>query len=116
MIQAQNRPKNPVEVTPNPEKIKTTPRFSLSVNLLRKGAWLVKLSCTLTHLPSGQWWARHTSADLGTVDVSSPFREAALTKLRNELQHRVELCPCSGAWGVVVELSVGESSSKKLAE
>ena len=66
----------------------------------------MKLTCTLSHLPNGKWLARHTGASTGQVEVTAPTREEALTKLRDELQYRVELCPCSGASGDAVELQV----------
>ena len=66
--------------------------------------------CTLTHLRSGVWLARHSSAALGTVEVSAGSREEALTKLQNELQYRIELCPCSGVSGDRVQVQVTEES------
>ena len=41
----------------------------------------------------------------------SPSREEALTKMRNELQYRLELCPCSGESVGTVELQVSEDFS-----
>ena len=67
-----------------------------------------KLTCTLSHLASGKWLARHTGSSVGQVEVTAPTREEALTKMRNELQYRIEWCPCSGAWGDTVELQVEE--------
>jgi hypothetical protein len=46
------------------------------------------------------------------VEVTAPTREEALTKMRNELQYRIELCPCSGAWGDTVELQVREEEAR----
>jgi hypothetical protein len=57
---------------------------------------------------NGAWLVQHSSPALGTVEVSAASREDALTKLRNELQYRIELCPCSGASGDTVELQVWE--------
>ena len=68
----------------------------------------MKLPCTITRLPDGRWQARHAGASLGTVEVSAPSRDEALTKMRNELQYRIELCPCSGVSGDTVELHVKE--------
>jgi len=48
----------------------------------------------------------HSSTTLGTVEVSAQSREEALTKMRNELQYRIELCPCSGASADTVVLEV----------
>jgi hypothetical protein len=68
----------------------------------------MKASCTLTHLPTGAWLVHHSSPALGTVEVSASGREDALTKMRKELQYRIELCPCSGVSGDTVELQVKE--------
>jgi hypothetical protein len=43
---------------------------------------------------NGTWLVRHSSSSLGTVEVSAASREEALTKMRDELQYRIELCPC----------------------
>jgi hypothetical protein len=67
-------------------------------------------SCKLTQLKNGTWLVRHSSAVLGTVEVSANAREEALTKMRNELQYRAELCPCSGVSGDTVVLQVTEES------
>jgi hypothetical protein len=58
----------------------------------------------------GTWLVRHSSSILGTVAVSGPSREAALTKMRDELQYRSEWCPCSGASADTVELQISEES------
>ena len=47
---------------------------------------------------------------VGTVQISGPSREVALTKMRDELQYRSEWCPCSGASADTVELQVSEES------
>ena len=60
---------------------------------------------------NGTWLVRHSSSILGTVEVSAFSREEALTDMRNELQYRSELCPCSGASPDTVELQVSEESS-----
>jgi hypothetical protein len=59
---------------------------------------------------NGTWLVRHTSSALGRVEVCGSTREEALTKMRNELQYRIELCPCSGVSGDTVELRVCEDS------
>jgi hypothetical protein len=56
----------------------------------------------------GAWLVRHSSSILGTVQISGPSREEALTKMRNELQYRSEWCPCSGASADPVELQVSD--------
>ena len=69
----------------------------------------MKLPCTITRLPNDRWQARHAGANLGTVEVSGSSRDEALTKMRNELQYRIEWCPCSGVSGDTVELQVEEA-------
>jgi hypothetical protein len=66
----------------------------------------MKYTCTLTHLPNGQWLACHTGSKLGPVEVTAASRDEVQDKLRNELQYRVELCPCSGVSGETVVLQV----------
>ena len=66
----------------------------------------MKYACTLIHLPNNQWSARHSSATFGAVEVTAATRDAAQEKLQNELQYRIELCPCSGVSGEKVELQV----------
>jgi hypothetical protein len=68
----------------------------------------MKLICTVSRLASGKWLARHTGSSTGQVEVTAPTREEALTKMRDELQYRIEWCPCSGASGDTVELQVRE--------
>ena len=66
----------------------------------------MKLTCTVSHLANGKWLARHTGSSTGQVEVTASNRDEALTKLRDELQYRIELCPCSGVSGPTVELQV----------
>jgi hypothetical protein len=40
------------------------------------------------------------------VEVSAKVRDEALTKMRDELQYRIELCPCSAVSGDTVLLEV----------
>ena len=72
----------------------------------------MKFSCTLSHLANGNWLARHTGSTLGNVEVTALTREEALTKMRDELQYRIEWCPCSGASGDTVELQVREEGGR----
>ncbi len=72
----------------------------------------MKLTCTVSRLASGKWLARHTGSSTGQVEVTAPTREEAVTKLRNELQFRIELCPCSGVSGPTVELQVREEGGR----
>ena len=71
----------------------------------------MKAPCTLSQMRNGAWLVRHSSSALGTVEVSGSSRGEALAKMRNELQYRIELCPCSGVSGDTVELQVNEHSS-----
>jgi hypothetical protein len=68
----------------------------------------VKAPCILTHLRNGLWLLHHTSPAFGTVRVSANAREEALAKMRDELQYRLELCPCSGVSRDTVVLRVME--------
>jgi hypothetical protein len=68
----------------------------------------MKLTCTVSRLANGKWLVRHAGSSTGQVEVTAPIREEALMKMRNELQYRIELCPCSGAWGDTVDLQVRE--------
>jgi len=60
----------------------------------------------------GSWLVRHSSSILGTVQISGPSREEALTKMRDELQYRSEWCPCSGASADTVELQVRDDGRR----
>jgi hypothetical protein len=70
----------------------------------------MKAPCTLSRRRDGTWLVHHSSSALGTVEVSASSREEALTKMRNELQYRIEWCPCSGVSGDIVELQVSEDT------
>jgi Zn-dependent protease with chaperone function len=52
------------------------------------------------------------SVSLFLPAITAPTREEALTKMRNELQYRIEWCPCSGASGDTVELQVREEGGR----
>ena len=68
--------------------------------------------CSVSRMRNGTWVVRHSSSTLGTVEVSAPSRKEAVTKMRNELQYRIEWCPCSGASGDTVELQVREEGGR----
>jgi hypothetical protein len=72
----------------------------------------MKLTCILSPLANGRWLARHTGSSVGQVEVTAPSREEALTKMRNELQYRIEWCPCSAVSGDTVELEVQEEGGR----
>ena len=71
----------------------------------------MKAACSLKELANGKWIVRHSSSYLGNVEVTGPSRDAALAKMRDELQYRWELCPCSGESLGTVELHVSDDSS-----
>jgi hypothetical protein len=56
----------------------------------------MKFSCSIRQLSDGRWSARHSSRDVGDVEVAAATREQAIDKLTGELRYRLELCPCSG--------------------
>jgi hypothetical protein len=68
----------------------------------------MKASCTVSRSDDGRWVARHESAELGAVEVSGGSSEEALKKMQRELQHRIELCPCSGVSGDTVEVELSQ--------
>jgi hypothetical protein len=68
--------------------------------------------CTLSRAPDGTWHVRHSSPDLGTVEVSASSRDEALTKMCDELQYRIEWCPCSAVSGDTVRLQVREEGAR----
>ena len=72
----------------------------------------MRLACTVSRLANGNWLVRHAGSSTGRVEVTAPTREEALTKLRDELQYRIELCPCSGVSGPTVELQVRQEGSR----
>jgi hypothetical protein len=69
----------------------------------------VKAPCTIRRQANGIWSVRHSSSALGTVEVTAASRGEALTKMQNELQYRIELCPCSGVSADTVALQVIEA-------
>ena len=71
----------------------------------------MKFPCTVQTLPGGVWQARHAGSSVGTVVVTAASRVAALNKLRNELQYRIELCPCSGVSGDRAEVVVDKGQA-----
>jgi hypothetical protein len=72
----------------------------------------MKLACTVSRPANGKWLVRHSGASTGQVEVTAPTRDEALTKMRDELQYRIEWCPCGGASGDAVELLVREQGGR----
>ncbi len=66
----------------------------------------MKFPCTIEQRSDGRWTARHSGATAGSVEVTAATRDEALQKMRNELQYRIELCPCSGVSGDRAEVVV----------
>jgi hypothetical protein len=72
----------------------------------------MKAVCNLSRMRNGTWLVHHSSPALGTVEVCGSSREEALTKMRDELQYRNELCPCSAVSVGPVELQVREEGGR----
>ncbi|MEX0712239.1 MAG: hypothetical protein WD278_07805 [Pirellulales bacterium] len=56
----------------------------------------MRFPITIERGPGGNWLARHSSKDLGDVEVQAAGRDETLEKMKNELRYRLELCPCTG--------------------
>jgi hypothetical protein len=56
----------------------------------------MRFPCTIAARPDGRWIVRHTSQEIGTVEVTAATREEAAAKMRGELRYRLEMCPCTG--------------------
>jgi hypothetical protein len=56
----------------------------------------MKFPCAVARLANGDWSVRHTSPNLGTVQVTARSQAEALEKMRDELRYRLEICPCTG--------------------
>jgi len=56
----------------------------------------MKFPCAVARLANGDWSVRHTSPNLGTVQVTARSQAEALEKMRGELRYRLEICPCTG--------------------
>lgn len=70
----------------------------------------MKANCSISESDNGKWVAHHSGSDLGDVEVSGATRDEALKKMRDELQYRLELCPCTGEVIERVELEVSDES------
>lgn len=71
----------------------------------------MKAFCILTPMPNDTWQIRHSSSELGNVEITGSSRDEVLAKMRKELQYRMELCPCTGESVGTIELQVSEDSS-----
>ena len=72
----------------------------------------MRLACTVSRLANGKWLAKHSGSSTRQVEVTAVTREEALTRMRDELQYRIEWCPCSGASGDTVELQVRDDGRR----
>ena len=69
----------------------------------------MRLSCTLTRVPTG-WSALHDSPDVGRVVVTARARDEAIEKIKGEIRYRLELCPCTGETYQHIDIDVVEST------
>ena len=69
----------------------------------------MRVTCTLTRLPGGNWSARHDSRDVGQVEVHAATREEAIEKMKGEIRYRLELCPCTGETYQHLEVEIVET-------
>jgi len=69
----------------------------------------MKFQCTITRRNDGRWFARHTSSDMGDIEVTADSREAAIEKMENELRYRIEMCPCTGRAFRNLEIEIVET-------
>lgn len=56
----------------------------------------MRFVCHLVAGGPGRWLARHSSSELGQIEVAAASPDEAVEKLRGEIRYRLELCPCSG--------------------
>ena len=69
----------------------------------------MQFSCRVRRSATGSWTAMHSGSQLGSVEVTGATREAALEKMRKELQFRLEICPCTGEMYRNVEIILDEA-------
>jgi hypothetical protein len=69
----------------------------------------VKFPCTLSRQVGGDWSLRHSSASLGTFQVTAATQEQALEKMQGELRYRLEICPCTGELYKDVEIEISRA-------
>ena len=69
----------------------------------------MKFQCTIIRRNDGRWSARHTSSDMGDIEVTADSREAAIEKMENELRYRIEMCPCTGRAFRNLEIEIVEA-------
>jgi hypothetical protein len=69
----------------------------------------MRVTCTLTRSPRGNWSARHDSEGVGQIEVQGATRDEAIEKLKGEIRYRLELCPCTGETYQHIAIDVVES-------
>lgn len=72
---------------------------------------LMEAFCILSPTLNNEWRIRHSSPELGNVEITGTSREEVLAKMKRELQYRMELCPCTGESVGTIELRVSEDSA-----
>jgi hypothetical protein len=73
----------------------------------------MKYRVTVKQAFGGGWHARCESAPLGLAQTQAATEEEALSRLREEIRYRLELCPCSGVSEELVELSVERQATPR---
>jgi len=68
--------------------------------------------CTMTRRSDGHGSVRHSSAGVGTIEVTASSDDEALEKMRSELRYRLELCPCSGEQYKDLEIELVEEPAR----
>ena len=56
----------------------------------------MQFHCKVAQRNNGIWSVRHDGSEFGKFEVTAATRLEALDKMRNELRHRLEICPCTG--------------------
>ena len=62
----------------------------------RRSGVIMRFPCSLVRTTDGRWIARHSSREVGPVEVRAASREDAISKIEGEIRYRLELCPCTG--------------------
>ena len=69
----------------------------------------MRFHCKTTRLGDGTWSVQHEGKDAGRVEVRGKTREEAIDKIRNEIQYRLELCPCTAETYQHITIEIVES-------
>ena len=68
----------------------------------------MKVQVTLKRLMDGAWQAQALGSELGNIEATGRSRALALENMREEINYRLEWCPCSGVADDYVKLEVRE--------